>query len=75
MKENGQPTAEEKGKGKMIGHAATNGEKEGEDGNISKSTKDAIKPEENKDGMLETPLSEDACLPSLLLTQMSPQRS
>ena len=50
-KENGQPTAEEKGKGKMVGHAATNGEREGEGDNSAKPAKDLVKPEENKDGM------------------------
>ena len=56
-KENGEPTAEEKGKGKMTAHPATNGEKESEGlygDNTTKLTKDLVRPEENKDGMLFT---------------------
>ena len=56
-KENGEPTAEEKGKGKMTEKPTINGEKEGEGlygDNSTKLLKNIVNPEEKKDGEQRT---------------------
>ena len=67
-KENGQPTAEEKGKSKMIDHAATNGEKEAEGDNSVKPSKDLANPKESKEGMSRNSAEGRSCIFELLLT-------